>query len=247
MPDIEVTAIRPVPTEEELRAQLAEIETSIDAGNYRPGPWDRFIRALRNQPDGVRAMLADDANRVSRKLHLRSGRATMPVARALLLEGVGTIAGAVLLGIGVGWGVGFIGILGALVWTITFQPLVKIGVGTWLGINSDYAYLERGEPRFKIRYGSYLAQTRWKRIAFHLAGIVGSPLGLATAAALMRPVLPTTAKICIAIFWIVSAVNLVAFLGGAMGQRKLGPIRVAGSSGGVAGVECREAWGLENR
>jgi hypothetical protein len=249
MPDIEVTAIRPMPTEPELRAQLAEIETSIDVGNYRAGPWDKFIRAARNQPDEVRAALADDASRVSRKLHMRTGRTTMPVARALLLEGVGTVAGAIVLGIGVSSGVGIVSLLGALIWTATFQPLVKIGVGTWLGINNDYAYLERTsmEPRFKIRYGSYLAQPRWKRIVFHLAGIVGSPLGIATAAALMRPVEPTTAEVCMAIFWIVNAVNIVAFFGGLSGRRKLGPIRVATSSGGVAGVECREAWGLDHR
>ena len=249
MPDIEVTAIRPVPTEPELRGQLAEIEASIEAGNYSPGPWDKFIRAARNQPDEVRTALADDASRVSRKLHMRTGRTTMPVAKALLLEGVGTVAGAVLLGIGVSSGAGVISLLGALIWVGTFQPLVKIGVGTWFGINNDYAYLETStmEPRFKIRYGTYLAQPRWKRIVFHLAGIVGSPLGLATAAALMRPVEPTTAEVCMAIFWILNAVNLAAFFGGLSARRKLGPIRVAISSGGVAGVECREAWGLDRR
>jgi hypothetical protein len=247
MPDIEVTAIRPEPTEADLRVHLTEIETAIDTGNYRPGPWDRFVRGARNQPDNVREALAEDASRVSRKLHMRTGRATMPLARSLLLEGVATVGGAVLLGLGVGWGSVVLAFLGAMVWTGTFQPLVKAGTGSTLGINFDYAYLEGPmEPRFKIRFGTYLAQPRWKRIIFHLSGIVGSPLGLITAAALMRPVLPGTARVCMAIFWILNAVNLVSFAGGAMGQRKLGPMRVASSSGGVAGVECREAWGMGN-
>jgi len=244
MPDIEVTAIRPEPTEAELRAQLEQIEISIDTGSYHPGPWDRFVRAARNQPDAVRATLAEDASRVSRKLHLRNGRATTPLARALLLEGAATVGGAVLLAIGVAAGSFIFGILGAAVWTTTFQPLVKVGTGAWLGINSDYAYLERGEPRFKIRFGTYLAQPRWKRIVFHLSGIVGSPLGLACSAALIRPVLPGTAKFCMLIFWIIMAVNVVGFVAGLMGHRKLGPMRIATSSGGVAGAESREALNL---
>ncbi len=245
MPDIEVTAIRPEPTEADLRSQLGQIETSIDAGNYHPGPWDRFVRAARNQPDDARAALAEDASRVSRKLHMRTGRATMPLARALLFEGAATVGGAVLLAIGVAAGSVIFGVLGAALWTMTFQPLVKVGTGAWLGINSDYAYLEgMAEPRFKIRFGTYLAQPRWKRIVFHLSGIVGSPLGLLCSAALIRPVLPGTAKFCMLIFWIINLVNGVAFVGGLLGYRKWGPVRVALSSGGVAGAESREALNL---
>jgi hypothetical protein len=228
---------------ETLRAQLLEVEKSIDAGAYKPGPWDRFIRAARNQPPNVRAALADDAGRVSRKLHLRNGRATMPLERAILWESSATIVGAILLGAGVAWKSNLLAILGAIVWTTTFQPLVKVAVGTALGVSFDYAYLEGPyEPRFKISYGTYLARPRWVRILFHLSGVVGSPLGIYLAGALMAPVLPTAAKVCDVIFWILNAVNLAGFVGGTMGRRKLGPFRAAVSSGGMAGTELHEAF-----
>jgi hypothetical protein len=233
---------------ETLRAQLLEVEKSIDAGAYKPGPWDRFIRAARNQPPDVRSALAGDAGRVSRKLHLRNGRPTMPLERAILSESNATIIGAMLIAAGVGWRSSVLAILGALVWTATFQPLVKVAVGTALGVNFDYAYLEgQFEPRFKISYGTYLARPRWARILFHLSGLVGSPLGIYLAGALMAPVLPTAAKICDVIFWILNAVNVVSFVGGTMGRRKLGPVRVAISSGGVAGAELHDAFTIARR
>jgi len=226
-----------------LRAQLLEVEKAIDVGAYQPGPWDRFIRAARNQPPEVRAALADDAGRVSRKLHLRNGRATMPVERAILWESSATIIGAVLLAAGVGWKSNVLAMLGALTWTATFEPLVKVAIGATLGMNFDYAYLEGSfEPRFKISYGVYLARPRWARILFHLAGVVGSPLGIYLAGTLLAPLLPMSAKICDVIFWIENAVNLLAFIGGISGRRKLGPVRVAISSGGVAGAELRDAF-----
>jgi hypothetical protein len=228
---------------ETLRAQLLEIEKTIDAGAYKPGPWDRFIRAARNQPPIMRAALADDASRVSRKLHLRNGRPTMPVERALLWESSATIIGGIVLAAGVAWKSNVFTILGAIIWTTTFQPLVKVAVGTALGVSFDYAYLEGYcEPRFKITYGTYLARPRWARILFHLSGVVGSPLGIYLAATLMAPVLPTSAKICDVIFWILNAVNIVSFIGGVIGRRKLGPMRPAASSGGVAGAELRDAF-----
>jgi hypothetical protein len=230
---------------EALRAQLLEVEKTIDAGAYKPGPWDRFIRAARNQPPNVRAALADDAGRVSRKLHLRNGRATMALERAILWESSTTIVGAFLLAAGVGWKSSALAILGALTWTATFQPLVKVAIGTALGVSFDYAYLEGSfEPRFKISYGTYLARPRWARILFHLSGVVGSPLGIYLAGTLIAPVLPTASRICDIIFWLENAVNLGAFVGGTMGRRKLGPVRVAISSGGVAGAELHDAFNI---
>ena len=228
---------------ETFGAQLLEMEKAIDAGAYQPGPWDRFIRAARNQPPAVRLALAEDAGRVSRKLHLRNGRATMPLERAILWESSATIIGAILLGAGVAWRSNVLALLGALTWTTTYQPLFKVAVGTALGMSFDYAYLEGSfEPRFKITYGTYLARPRWARILFHLSGIVGSPLGIYLASVLMAPNLPTSAKVCDVIFWIFNAVNLLALVGGTMGRRKLGPVRVAISSGGVAGAELHDAF-----
>jgi hypothetical protein len=71
---------------DELRVRLDAIERDIDAENYRPGPWDRLIADIRSEPDSTRSALAEDISRVSRKLHLRSGRRTIPLASAIAIE-----------------------------------------------------------------------------------------------------------------------------------------------------------------
>jgi len=68
-----------------LRAQLAWIERTLNSNTYKSGSWDALLRELRAEPDAVRGSLADDVTRVSRKLHGRTVRATMPFDLALLL------------------------------------------------------------------------------------------------------------------------------------------------------------------
>src|SRR6202011_6332563 len=106
---------------------------------------------------------------------------------------------------------------------MTFQPLVKIAVGYLLGVEYEYAYLYGVEPRFKMRFGDYIAAPRWARIVLHLSGTIGSPLG----AWLAKVCLPTDLSIAImvsaAIFWIVIAVNITSFLVALAGVKKLGP------------------------
>ncbi|MGH7947919.1 MAG: hypothetical protein ACREQF_01680 [Candidatus Binataceae bacterium] len=227
-----------------LRAQLAEIERTLGSKTYKPGQWDALLRELRAEPDQVRRSLAGDVSRASRKLHQRTARATMPFDLALLLEGVGTALGGVLLALAVAGESTVLAILGAFAWGTTFQPLVKISVGRALGIAYDYAYLFHVEPRFKMSFGTYLAAPRWARITFHLSGIVGSPLGLAAAAVLVGGTLPATAGFMWIVLWLVNLGNLVPFIGGLAGVPRLGAWRFTIASGGVAGVELREALGL---
>lgn len=227
-----------------LRAQLAGIERTLNSNTYKSGSWDALLRELRAEPDAVRRSLADDVTRVSRKLHGCNVRATMPFDLALLLEGVGTVLGSVALGLAVAWESTLLAVLGAFAWTSTFQPLVKISVGRALGIAYDYAYLFHVEPRFKMCYGTYLAAPRWARIVFHLSGIVGSPLGLATAAVLVAVTLPATASFIWIVFGLVNIGNVVPFVGALAGVRRVGAWRFTIASGGVAGIELREALGL---
>ncbi len=229
---------------EGLRAQLAEIERALDDNNYRPGPWDTLLRDLRSQPDEMRRSLAADVARVSRKLHQHTARATMPWDLALLLEGAGTVLGGVALGLAVASESTLLALLGAFLWTTTFQPLVKISVGRALGIGYDYAYLFCIEPRFKMSYGSYLAAPRWARVVFHLSGTLGSPVGLATAAILIGETLPATATFIWLAFWLVNLGNVVPFVGALAGTRRVGAWRFTLASGGVAAIELREALGL---
>jgi len=112
-----------------------------------------------------------------------------------------------------------------------------------LGVVYDYAYLANGEPRFKMEYGSYIAQPRWARIVLHLSGAVGSPLGAYLAAMLVRDRLAATYWVAMIVFWMVNAINLGLLLGGIIGIKRLGVSPTIDTSCGAAGAEIREALG----
>jgi hypothetical protein len=83
---------------------------------------------------------------------------------------------------------------------------------------------------------------RWKRIALHFAGTIGSLLALCLVHRLALPELPGTAAICQVAFWIVAGMNGVPFLAGLAGLRHLGPVGpVNSTSGGAAAIELRAA------
>jgi len=225
----------------DLSARLAEIERALDAGSYRPGPWEKFLAEARRRPDAERAALAGDVSRVSRKLHLRGGRSTIPFGAALAAEVVAAVIGGMLVikgatapSIVAAW-------IGAVLWMMAFQPLVKIAAGAALGVGYEYAYLMGIEPRFKMRYGSYLAAPRWNRVVLHLAGTAGSPIGVILAAEIVATSLPWTAALMRAVFWILVAVNFIPFVAALFGVRRLGPMRMTDGSGGLAGLELHEA------
>ncbi len=67
------------------QTELAAIETALDTGEYKPGPWAAFLRGARRLPAAERRELAEDVSRVSDKLHGRSPRRKLPVALALAL------------------------------------------------------------------------------------------------------------------------------------------------------------------
>jgi hypothetical protein len=228
----------------ELRARLNQIETAVDDGAYRSGPWARLARDLKRSPEVERRALAADVSRISRKLHLRAGRRTIPVAAGIALEAAGVIAGGVLLAAAIHGHSPIAAIAGAIFWVTAFQPLFKIAVGYALGVGYEYTYLYGAEPRFKMRFGDYLAAPRWARVALHLGGTVGSPLGLWCAAIAIRDELPGTARVFVAAMWMLVALNAVFFAIGATGAARVGSHRVGDTSGGAAALEIREALGL---
>jgi hypothetical protein len=229
---------------EELRKRLTEIEHSIDAGTYRPGPWERLIREIRGQPDDVREALAGDISRVSRKLHMRGGRRTASVANGMTRELAATAVGAILLGSARSSSFDVAAIIAMLIWVTTFQPILKVCVGLALGVGYEYAFLHGIEPRFKMKFGTYVAAPRWKRIALHAFGMIGSALAAIIVALIADTELPTAAVVSWVVLWVVIAINLIALLAGALGIRRVGPVRTTDSSGGAAGIELREALGL---
>ena len=118
----------------DLRRKLEAIEADIEAGRYRQGPWGEFVRQLRQRPSGERLAFAADVSRVSRKLHSRNGRRRLPVSAGVGLELLATVAGGVLLAIGLARGWDLVVLAAAAVWVTTFQPLAKLLVGTALGV-----------------------------------------------------------------------------------------------------------------
>lgn len=230
-----------VSAREEIRDRIVAIERDIDAGRYYPGPWEALLRDARTLPRAERAALTEEVSRVSRKLHTRAGRRTVPFMTALLGEIVFAIVGGVLLLIAAGRHSNVLAIIAALIWITAFQPLVKIGVGYLLGVDYEYAYFYGVEPRFKMRHGDYLAVPRWGRILLHLSGMVGSPLGAWLPTICLSQDMWPALDVCWIAFWIVVAINLASFFAAMAGVRRVGPVKLSMSSGGMAATEIREA------
>ncbi len=225
----------------DFRSKLVAIETNIDAGRYRPGPWDAFLRSACRQPRSERLALAADVSRISQKLHARHHLRTLSVTAGVGIELLATLAGCGALAIARASGSNLVALLAAGIWITTFQPLIKLCVGLLLGVRYDYAYLRGVEPRFKMRYGTYLAAPRWARIVVHLSGTVGSPLAAWLVGTLTRPGLALSGRICGLVFWTTSALNALLFLAALIGWRRIGPARLTTTSGGAAALELREA------
>ncbi len=227
----------------ELHAKILEIERAIDSGAYRPGPWARLLTRVRAASEADRSAISADLTRVSRKLHLRRARKTIKAQTGVMIETAAVGLGDFLLALGVYGSSNIAAITGMALWVTALQPLVKVVTGTALGVGYDYAYLANAEPRFKMEYGSYIAQPRWARIALHLSGAVGSPLGAFLAAMLVRDRLLVTYWVAIIAFWTASMLNVVLLLAGIAGIKRLGVSRTIDTSCGAAGAEIREALG----
>ncbi len=239
-----VAALYDVGARERIRDRIAEIEKQIDEQRYHPGPWDRLLKDARMLPREDRAALKEEITRVSSKLHRRNGRRTLSLTTGIIAEAALTVVGGVLIVLAIHNQSNALAIVAAAIWTTTFQPLVKMGVGYLLGVEYEYAYFYHVEPRFKMRFGDYLAAPRWARILLHLAGTVGSPLGVWLVMVCLPGDLRIAIDVCLVIFWIVIAVNVAGFIVAVAGVRKLGPIKAIDSSSGVAALELREALEL---
>jgi hypothetical protein len=226
---------------EQLRDRIAEIERQIDEKHYRPGPWNRLLRDARALPREERAALKEEFSRVSSKLHRREGRATLSVTTGIAAEAALTLLGVVAVVLAIHNQSNVSGIIAALIWMITFQPLIKVGVGRLLGVDYEYAYFFGVEPRFKMRFGDYVAAPRWARILLHLSGTIGSPLGAWLAMVCLPSDLRIAINVSLAIFLLVVVINVAEFVAALAGVKKLGPFRASFSSGGSAALELREA------
>lgn len=219
-----------------LEPTLREIEELIDSGSYRPGPWSAFLEAARAKPREERLALSHDVTRISDKLHGLQGHPAMPVETALAIEVLATLVGLTLLALGIRAQSAGSVIVATAVLAVTLQPLLKTGVGQLLGIRYSYAYLWKFEPRFKMRYGTYLSAKRWERVAVHASGCFGTPLALWIVAALSTGRLDWVAQACALLFSIALAGQVALFVltfAGFERLGRLGPLRLT-SAGGAA-------------
>ncbi len=225
---------------EALRGRILTIEKEVQSGTYRPGPWAAATREIRGLPAAQRRALAQDVTRTSNALHRRAG---YPEVSVLLGIGAECAAGVVsivpLIG-GADTQSNALTMAGAALLATVAQPLLKIAVGTLLGVRYAYAFLRMFEPRFKMQYGSYLSRPRLARILYHLCGTAGTPLALAFVSGLAA--LPEFARMaCYGLAVAFAALNAVFFGAALLGFRRIGPVRVSITSGGSAGEELRGA------
>lgn len=209
---------------QQARSRLEEISQEIDRGQYRRGRWQGLLRDAAELDPADRHELADDISRVSRKLHRRHGFVAVSFAAALIVEVVLLVTGSVLI---VNEGV-LARLAGAVLLALCLQPLIKVLVGTLLGVRYDYAYLWYVEPRFKMAYGSYFRLSPVSRVIVHLAGSIGTPL--ATLIAFVA--FADDGPVLLAWIWLLAFVGAVvlqvgAFLAEWFGVRMVGPFRLS--------------------
>jgi hypothetical protein len=228
-----------------IHTRLSAFERDIAEGRYQQGLWPSLLRDVRHLKRGERIALKESISRISEQLHARKGRRRVAFHTGILAEVALVLLGGFLLWVGARYQADWSAVLGALAWTMAFQPLIKCLAGLSLGIRYDHAYLLGPEPRFKMRYGSYLASPRASRIAFHLSGMVGSPLGAWLAMRFLGAELRGANAFCWGLFVFCVALNLVPLALGLMGLERIGPVRLSLGSAGSAALEVREA--LERR
>jgi hypothetical protein len=221
---------------------LRKIEAALDDGSYRPGPWAEFLGLARRRSRATRLALVPDVSRVSDKLHRGRHPVRFPLWVGVALAAIGTAAGVALLQWGLARSHSGLAIASSIVLTITLQPPIKLAAGYLLGVRYSHFFFFGVEPRFKMRYGTYLSAERCRRVLLHLSGTVGSPLAFWWVAYRTAEALPRASAICWALFLLLVAIQVVAFSLGILGVRRLGPLgAVRHTSGGAAAYELREA------
>src|ERR1041384_5855033 len=125
----------------DLYTILFVIEHDLDTHRYRSGLWTQFVRLVQQRSQVERMILAADISRVSEKLHRRHGQRTLPISLGVGLELLATTLGAGLLVVGLHTASTVAVLAAAVMWITTFEPLVKMTVGSLLGIRYDYGYL----------------------------------------------------------------------------------------------------------
>jgi hypothetical protein len=167
----------------------------------------------------------------------------MGVLGTVLVEALVAIVGGVLIASAIARNSSSLAVIGMLLWVGSFEPLLKVGVGTALGVEYDYAYLYGGvEPRFKMKFGAYLSLAPFNRALVQFAGTLGSPLGALIATLLCADVLPTAHIISLIVFWLLLIINVGGLVTEIARIRKIGAIRLPPGSANELVTELRCWW-----
>jgi hypothetical protein len=198
--------------------QLLKIELALDQNTYTKGPWQALVRRVELMPRLERQLLRADLDRVSNKLHRRNGFPQLPAAAGFVFELALLTLVIVFLNHPDLWP--RIIAVGAL--ALSLQPSIKVVAGLLLGVRYSYVYLWYFEPRFKLRYGTYLSLPARRRVVFHLAGSVGTPLALLTGCFVLADQ-PILAWLSLAGSIAATAMQVGAFIAAWMGVQRVGP------------------------
>lgn len=115
-------------------------------------------------------------------------------------------------------------------------------MGYWIGVRYSHSFFFGIEPRFKMRYGTYLSAERWARVLLRLSGTVGSPFAFWWVGVRSAGVVPRASTVCELLFLPLVAVQVLTFVLGLAVIRRLGPPGlVRHTSGGGAAYELRKA------
>jgi hypothetical protein len=199
-----------------------------------------LLDEVRTLPQAERVALAPELSRVSRKLHLRRPRYTTGVLGAVLLEALAGILGGIFVATAIKHGSTLLALVGMGLWVGSFEPLIKLSIGTAAGVEYEYAYLYGGvEPRFKMKFGSYLSLPPLRRVLVQFAGTVGAPLGALIAAQLYAFELPTAHVIALVVFWLLVLINVAGMISEITRVRRLGKLRFPPGSANEMVAELR--------
>ena len=162
---------------------------------------------------------------------------------AVLLEALAAVLGGILLTGGIARNSNWLAVAGMLLWVSSFEPLLKLSVGTALGVEYDYAYLYGGvEPRFKMKFGTYLSLAPLKRAVLQFAGMLGSPLGALIAARLCAPTLPIARVVALILFGLLVITNIAGLVTELANVRRIGKMRLPPGSANELIAELRCWW-----
>ncbi len=225
-------------TPDEIYTEIDRIDSALQQETYEPGAFQELCHALNDLPIAERRQFVPGITQLSNRLHRRHRYREAPFIPAYLAEWLSAVLGAILL---FGWPSQWLAaVSGVGLLAVSLQPLIKVKVGLLLGVRYAYAYLWYVEPRFKMQYGTYLVQSKGKRVLLHASGALGTPL--AALAGALGSDITLLSLLCWIGFALAAAMQVGAFLAETVGIRHLAGRRLSLlTSPATAAAELKQA------